>query len=101
MYYNARYYVPGIGRFASADTIVPDFTNPQSFNRYSYSRNNPVNFVDPTGHWEIEDDPTALPPVSVINYRTISTAFLKPYGFNQAYVTIPVHQDINNSALYD
>ena len=22
-YYNARYYIPGIGRFASADTIVP------------------------------------------------------------------------------
>lgn len=26
-----------------------DFTNPQSFNRYSYVQNDPVNFVDPTG----------------------------------------------------
>ncbi|NHZ71872.1 MAG: hypothetical protein GWP17_02150 [Aquificales bacterium] len=39
-YMNARYYVPGVARFASADTIVPDPASPQSFNRYSYVRNN-------------------------------------------------------------
>ena len=48
-YYNARYYVPGLERFLSADTIVPDPADPQSFNRYSYVNNNPVNDVDPTG----------------------------------------------------
>ena len=47
---NARYYVPTLNRFASADTIVPNPSNPQSFNRYSYSYNNPVKFSDPTGH---------------------------------------------------
>jgi hypothetical protein len=26
-----------------------DLTNPQSFNRYSYVSNDPVNFVDPSG----------------------------------------------------
>jgi len=26
-----------------------DPTNPQSFNRYAYTQNDPVNFVDPTG----------------------------------------------------
>ena len=49
-YYNARYYVPGLGRFANADTIVPEPGDPQSFNRYSYVNNNPINFSDPTGH---------------------------------------------------
>jgi murein DD-endopeptidase MepM/ murein hydrolase activator NlpD len=49
---NARWYVPGIGRFASADTIVPDPTNPQSYNRYSYVLNRVLTFTDPTGHRE-------------------------------------------------
>ncbi|NJN53517.1 MAG: hypothetical protein HC804_01455 [Anaerolineae bacterium] len=45
LYYNARYYVPGLGRFASADTIIPNPANPQSYNRYSYVRNSPLNFT--------------------------------------------------------
>jgi RHS repeat-associated protein len=52
IYMNARYYVSAIGRFASADTIVPNPTNPQSLNRYSYTRNSPLNLIDPTGHRE-------------------------------------------------
>ncbi|MCL4872263.1 MAG: RHS repeat-associated core domain-containing protein [Anaerolineae bacterium] len=50
LYYNARFYLPGIGRFASADTIVPDVTRPQSANRYSYVENRPTLMVDPSGH---------------------------------------------------
>ncbi len=49
-YMNARYYLPGVGRFVTADTIVPDPVRPQSFNRYSYVLNSPLNFNDPTGH---------------------------------------------------
>jgi RHS repeat-associated protein len=52
IYMNARYYLPEVGRFISPDTIVPDPGNPQSYNRYSYTRNNPFNFTDPTGHKE-------------------------------------------------
>ena len=50
VYMNARYYLPEVGRFISADTIVPDPKNPQSYNRYSYALNSPTNFTDPTGH---------------------------------------------------
>ena len=50
IYMNARYYLPEIGRFISADTIVPEPKNPQTYNRYSYALNSPVNFTDPTGH---------------------------------------------------
>ena len=48
----ARWYDPQIGRWMSADTIVPDPTNPQSLNRYSYVLGNPLKFSDPTGHIE-------------------------------------------------
>ena len=51
LYYQARFYVPSIGRFASADTLVPDPANPQSWNRYSYVNNQPLVYNDPTGHW--------------------------------------------------
>jgi RHS repeat-associated protein len=51
IYMNARYYVGSIGRFASADTLIPNPTNPQSWNRYAYVENRPLNFTDPTGHW--------------------------------------------------
>ena len=49
-YYNARYYDPQIGRFISADTIVPGASNPQAFNHYSYASNNPLRYMDPSGH---------------------------------------------------
>jgi RHS repeat-associated protein len=49
-YYNARYYAPVIGRFISADIIVPDPTNPQNYNRYSYVLNQPTIGTDPDGH---------------------------------------------------
>jgi RHS repeat-associated protein len=50
-----RRYDPQLGRFISPDTIIPDPQNPQSFNRYSYVRNNPVKYQDPTGHSECVD----------------------------------------------
>ena len=46
--------MPEIGRFISPDTIVPEPANPQSYNRYAYVRNNPMNFTDPSGHRECE-----------------------------------------------
>ena len=49
-FYNARYYDPALGRFVSADTIVPNPGNPQALNRYSYVGNNPPGFSDPSGH---------------------------------------------------
>ncbi len=49
-YYESRYYDPELGRFISADTMVPAAGDPQAFNRYTYVRNNPVILVDPDGH---------------------------------------------------
>ncbi|MEZ4510635.1 MAG: hypothetical protein R3C62_02070 [Chloroflexota bacterium] len=51
-----------VGRFASADTIVPDPANPQQFNRYTYSLNSPIRFSDPTGHVCYDSNADAVTP---------------------------------------
>jgi hypothetical protein len=54
LFYRARFYAPSLGRFVSADTIVPDGKNPQAWNRYSYVVNSPLKYIDPSGHcWGI------------------------------------------------
>lgn len=49
-YYGARYYNSHIKHFTQPDDIIQDIYDPQSLNRYSYVRNNPVKYTDPTGH---------------------------------------------------
>jgi RHS repeat-associated protein len=51
VYMGARFYLPGVGRFLSADVLVPDPTNPQQFNRYSYVLNNALRYTDPSGRY--------------------------------------------------
>lgn len=46
----ARVNDPSLGRFITADDIIQAVYNPQTLNRYSYCGNNPVNFIDPSGH---------------------------------------------------
>ncbi|HWR64713.1 MAG TPA: RHS repeat-associated core domain-containing protein [Bellilinea sp.] len=59
-YYVARFYDPALGRFISADSIVPGVGNPVAWDRYAYVNNNPIRYADPTGH-----------------------AFLEPHGFSR------------------
>src|SRR5207302_11228449 len=44
-----RMYDSATGRFLTADPFVQAPLFSQSFNRYSYTFNNPINFVDPSG----------------------------------------------------
>ena len=52
---NARLYDPEIGRFLSADTLIPDAGLMHSYNRYIYVLNNPLKYTDPSGHNWISD----------------------------------------------
>jgi RHS repeat-associated protein len=47
----ARYYGNGLGRFTSVDPLLESakVSLPQSWNRYSYVLNNPLNLIDPDG----------------------------------------------------
>jgi RHS repeat-associated protein len=58
-FFDARYYSSSVGRFMTPDWSassnpdpIPyaDLGNPQSFNLYSYTKNNPTSGTDPNGH---------------------------------------------------
>jgi hypothetical protein len=46
-----RWNSPYINHFTQPDTIIPDQTSPQGWDRYAYVNNNPLRYADPTGHW--------------------------------------------------
>lgn len=48
-YMQARYYDPALGRFLSNDPVGFAEGGPGYFNRYSYTLNNPISFIDPDG----------------------------------------------------
>ncbi|MCI0619492.1 FG-GAP-like repeat-containing protein [Candidatus Wolfebacteria bacterium] len=61
-YYGARYYGSDMARFISQDplfwTLHTDYlADPQQWNSYAYSRNNPVRFIDETGEKVAEYQP--------------------------------------------
>jgi RHS repeat-associated protein len=56
-YFGARYYASTMGRMMSPDpgNIGANPANPQSWNMYTYSLNNPLRLTDPTGLYVCED----------------------------------------------
>lgn len=59
-YFGARYYSSALGRFTSPDSPLVDQIpeNPQSWNLYTYARNNPVRISDKNGDitpWDVLD----------------------------------------------
>ena len=53
MFYNARFYDSQLGRFTSADSIIPESQGAQAYDRYAYVNNNPLRYTDPTGHLSV------------------------------------------------
>ena len=50
-YLRARYYSSGDGRFLTKDTWMGDYNRPLSLNRWMYVEGNPINLIDPSGHF--------------------------------------------------
>ena len=51
IYLRSRYYSGETGRFLTKDTWVGDYNRPLSFNGWNYVEGNPINRVDPSGHY--------------------------------------------------
>lgn len=77
-----------LGRFAQADTLIPEPGNPMAWDHFSYALNNPVRLSDPSGHKACEEgeggkcengksDPLPNPPDEpTINLQTLITQWI-------------------------
>lgn len=83
-YFNARHYAFSLGRFMSADNFGGKLSNPQTFNLYAYALNNPLKWVDPTGHFP--DDPPC--PLCKVNKDNQLLDGKNPYVLTTEYVTV-------------
>lgn len=83
--FGARYNSSSLGRFMSPDPKIPNLKhllNPQKWNKYAYTLNNPLRYVDPDGLEEIE-----VQLRSFIPQRTVS-AFGRTYaGDNRGFTS--------------
>src|SRR5258708_7947631 len=50
-YFGARYMSSALGRFSSPDAHAGVPGNPQSWNKYTYTLNNPLKLIDPDGNF--------------------------------------------------
>ena len=84
-YLNARYYNPDEGVFLSQDTYRGTEKNAECWNLYAYCANNPINYVDPSGH-----------TAEVVLYSYGAVNWWNPSG----WVTLGAAVIISGSILY-
>ena len=80
-YADQRYYTSAWGRFLTPDPYQSSGgpADPQSWNRYAYVVNDPVNYNDPTGEIAVKVGPGGV-YIPVIPIVFIANVFLKIFG---------------------
>ncbi len=74
-YFGARYHWSRMGRFISPDSFsFSTAASPQSWNLYAYTVNNPLRYIDPTGHMP------SVPNVSPHAYDADAGASMQSYS---------------------
>jgi RHS repeat-associated protein len=77
-YFGARFDSSSLGRFMSPDRGAMHMENPQSLNRYSYTLNNPLLYVDPNGKDPL---PTNI-VVSLANFYQQRDQFMRQWAYD-------------------
>ena len=100
-YMHARYYDAALGRFTSPDPSVDvqkNLTEPQRWNRYAYTTNNPLKYDDPNGR-----DKRIL----VVSFHTADEMALplildnldaQSFGFDPGDYTVDVRHSLQTTA---
>ena len=81
LYLNARFYDPQTGRFISRDTYRGEQDHAGTWHLYAYCANNPVNYVDPSGHLAISAGAIAAASAAMI----AATAHMNTSQFKQSW----------------
>ncbi|MGA1840051.1 MAG: PKD domain-containing protein [bacterium] len=74
-YLRARYYNQATGRFLTSDPMEPfpgSIYDPPSLHLYVYTKNNPVNYIDPSGNFGICGVMISIAVISIINLIAIT-----------------------------
>ncbi|SFF40269.1 intein C-terminal splicing region/intein N-terminal splicing region/RHS repeat-associated core domain-containing protein [Paenibacillus algorifonticola] len=98
-YLRARYYDPYVGRFISEDTYRGRSDKPLSLNLYTYVLNNPLIFIDPTGHAEtsLRELAGATGSTIVFDAQTKKTTVTLVDGYSVVFD--PNQKDKNGNAI--
>jgi len=95
MYYGARWYDSSLGRFAQADSIIPGGV--QGYDRYAYTANNPVRYVDPSGHTMYCTGPGGNYCYDDTPAPSSSGCSVSTGGFNGSFTCTPA--DLNGATI--
>jgi len=100
-YMLARYYGSSLSRFLSTDPGDDTYLDaPQSWNKYSYVRNNPVNATDPNGQWVETAFDVAMAGVSLKQaWDNPSFANIAGAVLDVAAVAIPIVPAVGGRAI--
>lgn len=84
-YAMARMYANAQGRFTGVDSGIFIVADPQNFNRYSHTQNNPLKFIDPSGK---NIELTGSDVQSFVDYLEKNTGLKLKYAVKNGVITI-------------